>query len=79
MQDSSNFNASLPPEFDQLCDLMQKSEQSPFAIIGISIAAGKVPTEYYNTVQENPSKQASKDMYSRFTVKKKKRRHCKMS
>jgi len=41
MQDSSNFNVSLPPEFDQLCDLMQKSEQSPVAIIGISIAAGK--------------------------------------
>jgi hypothetical protein len=31
---------ALPPEFDQLCDLMQKSEWSPFAIIGISIAAG---------------------------------------
>ncbi len=39
---------------------MQKSEQSPVAIIGISIAAGKVPTQYYNAVKENPSEQASK-------------------
>jgi hypothetical protein len=30
-------------------------------------------------VQENPSEQASKDMYSRFTAVKKKRRRCKTS
>jgi hypothetical protein len=29
--------------------------------------------------KKNPSEQASKDMYSRFTAVKKKRRHCKMS
>jgi len=74
MQDSSNFNA--PPSW------IWSGLWSDAKIWTISICYNRqleVPTEYYNAVQENPSKRASKDMYSRFTAVKKKRRHCKMS